>query len=346
MSADLDARLEALPRVRLAHLPTPLERLATLSQRLGVDLLVKRDDQTGFALGGNKARKLEYIMAEALAAGAQVVVTTGGAQSNHARMVAAACARFGIACELFLRGLPGSPRQGNLLLDELFGARVTLLPTEEYFARIDQHMAAAAERARARGKVPYVIPLGGAFVTGSIGYVMAVREMAAQLAALGTAVEYIVTATGSCGTQAGLEVGVRLFYPRARVIGIAVSGTHERNIGIIASLASATAAALGVDLALTPAEIHLDTAHIGEGYAIPTADGLRAIRLLARSEALVLDPVYTGKAMAGLLALVENGTIPRGARVLFLHTGGSPALFAYAEAVSRAMQEDGEAGGV
>lgn len=332
---NISAQLDALPRISLASLPTPLERLAGISDRLGLDMLVKRDDLTGLGFGGNKARKLEYLMAEAVASRADVVITGGGEQSNHARMTAAACARLGLACELHLCGIPGAPVVGNLLLNELFGAQVVVHPysstLEEAFEHLSDYLLDAASAARAHGRTPYVIPGGGAVVTGVIGYVVAMRELALQLAAMGTDVDYVVTATGSCGTQAGIEIGLRLFYPRARAIGIAIGGTPDA--ATVVNLANATAEFLGSALTVAAADVWLDTGHIGAGYAIASQPGIAAISELARADAIVLDPVYTGKAMAGLLDLVRRGEIARQARVVFVHTGGSPALFAQGDAV-------------
>lgn len=332
---DVSAQLDALPRISLASLPTALERLPGISDRLGVEMLIKRDDLTGLGFGGNKARKLEYLMAEAVAAHADVVITGGGEQSNHARMTAAACARLGLACELHLCGTPGAPVVGNLLLNELFGAQVVVHPyastLEEAFAHLNDYMLDAATAARAQGRTPYVIPGGGAVVTGVMGYIVAMRELALQLTAMGTEVDYVVTATGSCGTQAGIEVGLRLFYPRARAIGVAIGGVPDGST--VANLANATTEFLNSPLRVAAADVWLDTEHIGAGYAIPSQSGIAAISELARSDAIVLDPVYTGKAMAGLLDMVRRGEIGRQARLVFVHTGGSPALFAQGDAV-------------
>jgi D-cysteine desulfhydrase family pyridoxal phosphate-dependent enzyme len=345
--SDVSDRLDALPRIPLATLPTPLEYLPGISKRLGVEVLIKRDDLTGLGLGGNKARKLEYLMAEAVAADADLVITCGGDQSNHARMTAAACARLGLECELYLCALADPPVVGNLLLDELFGAHTVLLSApstlEDCFSHLDEHLIDAASRARGRGRTPYVIAPGGASVAGAIGYVGAMRELAAQLAELGTHADCVVLATGSCGTQAGIEVGLRLFYPRAQAIGIKIADPPSTDL--VASLANATAAFLGVSLKVAANDVRLYGDYFGEGYAIPSQSGIAAISELARTDAVVLDPVYTGKAMAGLLDLLRGGQIPSDARVVFLHTGGSPALFAQGDAVLSGIRRRASAGG-
>jgi D-cysteine desulfhydrase family pyridoxal phosphate-dependent enzyme len=336
------SRLESVPRIPLVTLPTPLERLAGISRRLGREVLVKRDDLTGLGFGGNKARKLEYLMAEAVAAQADLVITGGGDQSNHARMTAAACTQLGIGCELHLCAVPGAAVAGNLFLDELFGANVVIHESESrlepcLLERLETFMQEAVDAACRRGQRPYLIPPGGAVVAGAIGYVVAMRELADQLAAMGITADYVVTATGAGGTQAGIEVGLRLFHPMAQAIGIAIGDTAEGRAGAVADLANATAEFLGLSSSLTPKDIRVDD-YIGESYAIPSPEGVAAIAELARSDALVLDPVYTGKAMAGLLDLARRGEIGPDARVVFLHTGGSPALFAQTNPVLSAIR--------
>jgi D-cysteine desulfhydrase len=322
------------PRVSLGFLPTPIEPLARLSAELGIDLSLKRDDFTGFGGGGNKVRKLEYLMAEAIAAKAGVLITTGGHQSNHARMVAAAARRFGMDSVLVLRGDAPTAYQGNLLLDRLFGATLEFLEPTEYFTLIEPRMAAHAVAARAAGKVPYVIPLGGATPTGALGYVAAVEEMNTQLAAAGLAApDAIVAATGSGGTLAGLLLGAARFWPRTRVIGVSVSRDRAWFQERIAAMANDTAALLEWPERIVAAEIEIDDGHVGTAYGVPSPGGNAAVARLAATEGVLLDPVYTGKAMDGLFGLVASGTIARGSRVIFLHTGGSPALFPFADSL-------------
>ncbi|MBV9355811.1 MAG: D-cysteine desulfhydrase family protein [Chloroflexi bacterium] len=316
-------------------MPTPLEPLPGLSRRFGVEMLIKRDDLTGFAAGGNKARKLEYLMADAVAAQAHVVIAAGYDQSNQARMTAAACARLGIACELYLCGELPERSDGNLLLDELFGARVTIVPStprlETCLESLDVRLQQAATEARAQNRTSYVIRFGDGDVAGAIGYVVAAREIAGQLASMGTDVDYVITAAGSCATQAGLEVGLRLFYPRAQVLGISVGGSHKRNSRLVAGLAEAAADALEVPLRVSAHDIQMFTDYIGEGFGLPSQAGAVATVELARTDGIILDPIYTAKAMAGLLDLVRRGDIRPSRRALFIHTGGLPAFFAHGQ---------------
>ncbi len=318
-------RLDDFPRVPLAHLPTPLEAAPRLGAALGLPgLWVKRDDATGLAMGGNKARKLEYLLAEALAQGADVLLTTGGAQSNHARMTAAAACRLGMGCLLCLVDPEPAAWQGNLLLDRLFGAEVRFLPgltLAQMYAAMDE----AAAALRARGRTPYIIPVGGSTPLGCMGYVQAVRELAGQ----GPEPDALVVATGSTGTLSGVLLGARLFLPRTRVYGVSVSPRAEPGKRRCAAIVAEAAALLDVDCSPAPAEIPIWDDWLGPDYGIPTPEGLDAIRLAARTEGLLLDPVYTGKALAGCRGLAERGELRPEERVVFWHTGGAPALFAF-----------------
>jgi D-cysteine desulfhydrase len=322
------------PRVSLGFLPTPIEPLARLSAELGIDLALKRDDFTGFGGGGNKVRKLEFLMAEAIAVGAGVLITTGGHQSNHARMVAAAARKFGMEAVLVLRGNPPTAYQGNLLLDRLFGATLEFLEPTAYFTEIEPRMAAHADAARAAGKVPYVIPLGGATATGALGYVRAVEEMDAQLKALGRpAPDAIVAPTGSGGTLAGLRLGAARYWPTTRVIGISVSRERAWFQQRIAAMVNDCAALLDWPERVAPDEIEIEDGHVGTAYGVPSPGGNAAVSRLAATEGVLLDPVYTGKAMDGLFGLVASGALARGSRVIFVHCGGSPALYPFADAL-------------
>lgn len=305
----------------LAHGPTPVEPLDRLADWLGGPrLLVKRDDQTGLALGGNKARKLEHLCAEALALGCDTLVTGGGPQSNHCRMTAAAANRLGLACHLALAGggAGSGPPTGNLLLDHLLGAELHATKAREYY-EIEAAIEQVAEEVRAAGGRPYSIPVGGASVTGALGYVDAARELSGQVAG---PVDWIVLADGSGGTHAGLLAGLD---GPAEVLGVDV-GTRPDLDERIPELAAATAAEAGRP---APARaVHVDHTRFGAGYGKPTPECLEAIRLAARLEGLILDPVYTGKAMAGLMGWVREGRFSDRQSVLFWHTGGAPALFA------------------
>jgi 1-aminocyclopropane-1-carboxylate deaminase/D-cysteine desulfhydrase-like pyridoxal-dependent ACC family enzyme len=272
-------------------------------------------------------RKLEYLMADALAAHARVLITTGGHQSNHARMVAAAACRFGMHAVLVLRGNPPEEYQGNLLLDRLFGATLEFLEPTAYFHLVDDRMRAHAAAAHAAGQQPYIIPLGGATPIGALGYVRAVEEMTSQVPA---APDIVVVPLGSGGTLAGLLVGARRYWPTTRVVGISVSRDRTWFRERVATMASECADLLGWDMRFLPHDIWVEDGHVGPGYGQPSPGGIVAIQRTAREEGVLLDPVYTGKAMDGVLALVASGAIPQRSRVLFVHCGGSPALYPFA----------------
>ena len=332
-----DVNSDSFPRIDLGFFPTPIEAMPRISAALGIELHIKRDDYTGFGGGGNKVRKLEYLMADALAQRADVLITTGGHQSNHARMVAAAARKFGMEAVLVLRGNAPGEYQGNLLLDKLFGATIEFLDPDEYFHLIDRRMETHARDARGAGKTPYIIPLGGANPLGAMGYVRAVEELARQLAATGHAApDFIVAPVGSGGTLAGLHVGVRRHWPTTTVIGISVSRDAAWFQERVACMATECAALLHGNFSFAPEDIWIEDKHVGPGYGKPSAGGNAAIKRLAREEGVLLDPVYTGKAMHGLFSLVASNAIPQGARVLFLHCGGSPALYPFARQLTEA----------
>ena len=320
---------ERWPRQRLAFLPTPLHPLPRLAAELGgPELWIKRDDQTGLALGGNKTRKLEYLVGAAVAGGADVLVTGGAAQSNHCRQTAAAAAATGLGCELVLGGeRPAEPR-GNLLLDELLGARLHWAGAR----RRGEDIPSVAEALRAKGSTPAVIPYGGSSPTGAVGFVEATREVGEQMRALGGRFSHVVFASSSGGTHAGLMAGWRYYGQRARLVGIQIEkppADEPPYPEVVADLATRTAAALGVPGAFRAADTDLRTGYLGGGYGVVGDPEREAIRLVARSEGILLDPVYTGRAMAGLIDLVRRGELGPADRVLFWHTGGAPALWAH-----------------
>lgn len=323
--------LEAIPHVPLAQIPTPLEPAPRLGKAVGLpNLHVKRDDCTGLALGGNKARKLEYLFAEAQALGADTVLTTGGVQSNHARMTAAAACRLGMRAILCLADAAPTGEQGNLLLDRLFGAEVRFLPGLS-LPEMEARMEALAAELRAQGRVPYIIPVGGSTSLGCLGYVRAVAELAVQAEERKFSVGAMVVAAGSTGTLAGILLGARLAMPATRVFGISVSPRAASGQRKCARIVAEAAERLGVEWRPDPNEIPIDDRWLGPAYGVPTPEGLDAIRLAARTEGLLLDPVYTGKALAGLRGLAAEGTLRAGESVVFWHTGGAPALFAHPE---------------
>jgi D-cysteine desulfhydrase family pyridoxal phosphate-dependent enzyme len=317
---------DGLPRVSIAHLPTPLEPLPRLSAALGgPELWVKRDDQTGLACGGNKTRKLEFLVADALAQGADTLITCGAAQSNHARQTAAAAAKFGLRCTLVLRGEEPGTATGNLLLDRLLGAEVVWsgrdLPHER--------MPEVAERLRAQGRRPYIVPYGGSNLIGAVGYAAAMEELLTQAAQRDLRFDAIVFATSSGGTQAGLTVGARALGYAGRLLGISVDPPAAILRAILLPLATETAERLGLTLSFAAEDFAVEDGYLGGGYGVVSDLERAAIHTLARHEGLLLDPVYTGRAFGGLLDLVRRGAFAPGERVLFWHTGGTPALFAY-----------------
>lgn len=326
-------KLTSLPRVHLATLPTPLHFAERLSITLdGPEIWFKRDDLTGFGLGGNKIRKLEFLAAEALAQGADTLVTGAGAQSNHVRTTMAVAARLGLKGVAVLHGSRPPEIQGNLLLDELLGAEVIFTDNPDR-SQLDARIVAEAERLEREGRRPYVIGRGGASGLGSVGYVAASLELLAQLVEQKLQFDYLVCATGSCGTQAGLSVGAKWLQPGYQILGITVSRPRPECLARIEKLAQEAITLLGLNLALSPDDIRVNDDYIGPGYGIPTSAGIEAIRLVAQTEGIMLDPVYSGKAMAGLIDLIRRGQIKRQHRVLFLHTGGAPSLFAYHSAL-------------
>lgn len=324
-------------RIPLATLPTPFEELPRLSQELrrhgpAPSIWIKRDDCTGLAGGGNKARKLEYLVGDALKHGADVLVTMGAIQSNHARQTAAAAARNGLGCVLLLTDSVANRGEayrtsGNWLLDRVFGAQIQLLPSGE-----DSSAVAAETMARlaAQGRTPYFIPVGGSNALGSLAYRDALQEMVAQAGKQGCDVDHIVLATGSGGTHAGILAGVEDAGLSCRVQGFSVSRSAEQARAIVSGLVQDIFSLEGRPRSAM-ASLEIDDSQVGPGYGQPTAAMIEAVELVARTEGILLDPVYTGKAMAGLLARVRSGAFAPDETVVFWHTGGAPGLFAYPE---------------
>lgn len=310
-----------IQRIPLAHLPTPIENLAGLTRLLGgPQLLIKRDDLTGLGMGGNKTRKLEFLAADALDKGARMLISTGAPQSNHCRQVAAAAARLGLGCLLVLAGDDPGARQGNLLLDALSGAQLIFVPK----ARRDAALQEQFERARAEGQEPYLIPYGGSNALGAQGYVQAMRELKEQKCEP----DWIVFASSSGGTQAGLVSGARQTGFRGRILGISVDEPARVLQKRVAALAQEAAALNGEKISVAPEEVLVNDGYCQAGYGVLQLAEVEAIRSFARSDGILLDPVYTGRAAAGLLDLIRTGFFHRDETVLFWHTGGTPALFA------------------
>ena len=324
------------PHLSLATLPTPLYDAVRLRDALGgagrcPRILIKRDDLTALGLGGNKARKLEYLVADARAQGATTLITTGAVQSNHARMTAAAACVAGMRCVLVLTSTKPVPAvAGNLLLDKLYGAEIRLVPSLDPMFAVGNDEPVVAEVVadeHAAGRTPYVIPVGGSSGIGVFGYVSGSVELVDQLRAAGVTPSRLYYASGSRGTQAGLTLGAKVCEATYRVCGVAVSGGEPEKIERAKRIANEAAARLELSERLELADLVTDQTQIGEGYGIPTEAALEAITVLARTEAILLDPCYTSKAMAGLIDDIRAGEIAPTETVIFLHTGGMPALF-------------------
>lgn len=317
-----------LPRIPLGCLPTPLEELPRLTRALGGPrLFIKRDDQTGLATGGNKTRKLEFAVADALDQGADTLITMGGVQSNHTRQTAAAAARCGLRCVVVLRGHAPAVWNGNLLLDHLLGAQVVFSGDRTREAVAEE----VASQARAAGNRPYLIPVGASNAVGAVGFVAALEELDAQAKARALRVDRVVFASSSFGTQAGLCVGAKAVGFGGQLAAIAIDSRQDELQAGVAAIATATIRRLGWEMTVAPAEVVAYDDYLGAGYAVMGAPEREAISLVARSEGILLDPVYTGRAMAGLIDLIRTGAFGKDETIVFWHTGGAAALFAYAE---------------
>lgn len=320
----------------LAGLPTPLHEAVRLREALGgarqcPRILIKRDDLTSLGLGGNKARKLEYLVADAQTRGATTLITTGAVQSNHARMTAAAACVAGMRCVLVLTSTSDLPEvAGNLLLDTLYGASIRLVPSIDPMLAVgkdEEVVAEVVEEERRAGRTPYVIPVGGSSGVGVLGYVGGSAELVDQLREGGVSASRLYYASGSRGTQAGLTLGAKLSEAAYRVYGVAVSAGEPEKIERATRIANEAAALLRIPERLESSDLFTDQKFIGDGYGIPTREGLEAISLFARHEAIVLDPCYTSKAAAAMIAHVRAGEIGADDTIVFLHTGGVPAIF-------------------
>jgi D-cysteine desulfhydrase family pyridoxal phosphate-dependent enzyme len=311
-----------LSQLHFAHLPTPIETLPRLADALGGPrLLIKRDDQTGLAFGGNKTRKLEFLVAEARDQGAKTLVSGGALQSNHCRQTAAVAARFGFKCILVLTGDEPEHPSANLLLDQLFGAEIVYVAERKDRDRVLQE---TFDRAAKQGMKPYLVPYGGSSPTGALGYAFAMKELVEQ----NLQADWIVFATSSGGTHAGLLLGQLLFGYKGKVLGISVDESEEWLKEHVSELASSTSEKLGKRNHFVPDDVMANANYCSAGYGVLTEPEREAIRLFATCEGILLDPVYTGRAAAGMIDLIRKGLFKRDETVLFLHTGGQPALFA------------------
>ncbi len=332
--------LARFPRVRLFPTPTPLEKLTNLSRHLGgPEIWIKRDDCTVVATGGNKVRKLEWLVGEAQAQGATHLVTQGAVQSNHVRQTAAVARRFGMKCTALLEHrIETNDRDylnsGNVLLDRLFDTAIEYRPGG---ADMNAEAEAKGEALRAAGEKAYVIPGGGSNRVGALGYVSCAQELMQQADEMGLRIDRVVTATGSAGTQAGLVVGLEGNHARVPVLGIGVRMPKDRQEANVHRLAEATADYVGVRGGIARSAVVANCDYVGPGYGQPTEGMTEAVLMLARLEGVLLDPVYSGKAMAGLIDLIRKGEIGKGETVVFLHTGGAVGLFGYTGVFDQAM---------
>ena len=335
----------ALPRIILGQWPTPLHELPRLSAALdGPRLFIKRDDLTGLALGGNKCRKLEYVLADAQQKGIDTLITSGSSQSNHALQTAAAARRLGMEAYLVLvRGVHVEP-QGNLLLQRILnsGVRIVEAAAEgEKFSAPPGIINALADDLRSQGRNPLIIPAGAENALGTAGWVNAAEEIARQLQEQRVDARHLVVAHSGGGTQAGLVLGFKALGLPIAVFGISVAYQKSLAVHKVVALANDTARLLALDVSVTPGEVTVLDDYIGQGYGLPGSDCVAAIRLLAQTEGIFLDPVYSGKGLAGLIDLIRKGRFTPGDTVVFIHTGGLPALFAYHEELAGDTPSDG-----
>ena len=311
-----------IPRMHFAHLPTPIESMPRLSDFFGgPKLLVKRDDQTGLAFGGNKTRKLEFLIAEAREQGADTLISAGAIQSNHCRQTAAAAAKFGFECILVLTGRAPKQATANLLLDQLFGARIINVADR---ADRDRILKETFEKTVDEGKKPYLVPYGGSSTTGALGYAFAMEEFIKQ----GVHADWIVFGTSSGGTHAGLVLGQRVFGFKGKILGISIDESVDWLKSNVSRLASETSDHLGNHIDFKPSDVLANADYCKAGYGVLTEAEREAVRLFAKKEGLLLDPVYTGRAAAGLIDLIRKGFFNNDETILFWHTGGQPSLFA------------------
>ena len=322
---------DTLPKASLGYFPTPLIELTRLSKTLGgPNIYMKRDDNTGLALGGNKTRKLKYIIGDALAKGADTVITAGAIQSNHCRQTAGAAASLGLECHLVLGGEEPEQPQGNLLLDKVYGCHIHWTGEN----RKGEDIPALVAQLKAEGKKPYVIPYGGSNELGAIAFIEAYKELNAQREALKVDFSHIIFASSSGATHAGLMLGNKILQTHSQIVGINIDKGEMDKVPFdehIVSLANSTAQLIAADYQFTADDLILNSDYVGDGYGVIGELEKEAIALTAQNEGILLDPVYTGRAMGGLIDMIRTGQIKATDNVLFWHTGGAPALFAYAD---------------
>ena len=338
-------QLSKYPRVKLIHSPTPLEYLENLTQHLnGPDIYIKRDDCTGLAFGGNKSRKLEFLIGDALKNKADVIITAGAVQSNHCRQTAAAATKFGMECIIVAKPSWSKEYNGNLFLDELLGAKLVLL--EEDNEALDQGGKLSMEKTienlmadlKTKGKNPYYIPVGGSNSIGSLGYISMTMELIAQANEMGIEIGSMVAASGSGGTQTGMILGADVEKSGIQTVGMAISSDATIVIPKLKDLCNQTSDYYELGLSYEEKDIIFNDNYIGEGYGIPSEEMIEAVKLLARKEGIILDPVYSGKAFAGMVDLIKKGYFDKSKAVVFIHTGGTPALFVYSDSFREYIQ--------
>jgi D-cysteine desulfhydrase family pyridoxal phosphate-dependent enzyme len=325
--------LKQFEKTPLGFFPTPLVELSRLSDFLcspsgGPKIFMKRDDMTGLAFGGNKTRKLEYILADALKQGCDTIITAGAAQSNHCRQTAAAAAQLNLECHLILGGEAPLKAQGNLLLDKIFGSHIHWAGAN----RKGEDIPRVFSQLQAAGKTPYLVPYGGSNELGALSFIQAVAELEQQM--IGSEFSHVVFASSSGGTHAGLILGKKIHNKTFKLVGINID--KVQNVGVsfeqkIAQLVNSTAKLIDLDYSCSKEDVMLNSDYVGQGYGIVGPQENEAIALTAKLEGILLDPVYTGRAMSGLIHLIRTGIIGKNDKVLFWHTGGAPALFAYAD---------------
>jgi len=326
----LQARIDRLPRIRLVNLPTPLAEMPRLSKALGGPRLwIKRDDCTGLAFGGNKERKAEFAIADALSKKADVVITTGPVQSNHARATVAAARKVGLNVVLVLKGEKPRSHDGNLLLDHLFGAEIRFFHGTETSWEKNQPMEKIAKELMDEGHVPYIIPGGASYPVGTVAYANTLIELLNQAQGFDFKIDYIVHAAGSGGTQAGLVLANKALKSKINILGISAEPYCDWLVEKTVDIANRAAKLLDIKVNVEPKDVTLIKDYAGEAYGVLTPEALDAIKLVAQTEGILLDPVYTCKAMAGLIDMIKHGRFDKNENVVFVHTGGTPALFAY-----------------
>lgn len=324
----MKAKIEKLPRVRLVNLPTPLDEMPRLTKLLkGPHLWIKRDDSTGLAFGGNKERKTEFVLADALSKKADVVITTGGVQSNHARATTAAAKKLGLEVVLVMYGKKPKEYYGNLLLNHLLGANITFVDADgPKFSVISKDIA---EKLKKEGRRPYVIPTGASYPVGAVSYVNALLELLEQASDRGLKIDYVIHAAGSGGTQAGLILANKALNSKIHILGMCAEPDGDWLVKETVEIANGTAKLLDLKVKVEAKDVTLIKDYAGDEYGVLTSQALEAIRLLAQIEGILLDPVYTSKAMAGLIDMARRKCFKKDDNVVFIHTGGTPALFAY-----------------